>query len=121
MRTNFNLVVTNSNVIGFGQDRVVSSLKATYAPAAQHLAVWHASKRARESARAMKRRGSGTAAMAGAVLWAKQICLAVMGPTRLPVRRNGGTAAGQAWYDSVFLRVVIRRGFAGSVGAMFTQ
>ena len=87
MRTYFNVVVTNRNDFGFGQDRVVSSLNATCAHAAQHLALWHASKRARESARAMKRRGSGTAAMAGAVLWAKQICLAITGPTRLPVRR----------------------------------
>ena len=91
MRTYFNVVVTNCTVFGFGQDRVVSSLNATDAHAAQHLAIRHASKRARGPAYALKRRGSGTAVVAGAVQWSKQMCLAMLGPQWQPVRLTSPT------------------------------
>ena len=86
MRTNVNTAVTNRNVFGFGQDRVVSSWSDSYACAAQHLEPRHASKRARATATAFKRRGSVTAVMAGTVQMVKQTCLAITGPLRLPVR-----------------------------------
>jgi hypothetical protein len=88
MRTNFNATVTNRNVFGLNQDRVVSLSTYSCADAAQHLALWHASKRARDLGRALKRRGLGIAAMAGAVLKAKPMCLAIMGPQWQPVRRT---------------------------------
>ncbi len=87
MRTNFNAALTNRNVFGSNQDRVVSSWTKSCADAAQHLALWHASKRARDLGRALMRRGLGIAAMAGAVLKAKPTCLAIMGPQWQPVRR----------------------------------
>jgi hypothetical protein len=83
MRTSINGTFTNRNVIGFNQDRVVLSWNDTYAHAAQHLASWHASKRARLS-RALNRRG--IAVVAGAVPQAKQMCLAITGPGRQSVR-----------------------------------
>lgn len=87
MRTNMNSVVTNRNVFGYGQDRVVVSSKdASCAHAAEHLASWHASKRARHGFRARMCRGTaGTAAVA---LKAKQLRLAITGPDRLPVRHT---------------------------------
>ena len=88
MRTNINAAVTNRNVFGFGQDRVVSLWNDSCAFAAQHLASRHASKRARELARTLKRRGSSTAVMAGAVPKAKPTCLAITGPQWQPVRRT---------------------------------
>jgi hypothetical protein len=79
MRTYFNSVVTNGNVFGFGQGRVVSSqVDATCAPAAQHLESWHASKRNRSLRRLLKRRAA--AVMAGAAPEVRQMCLAITGP-----------------------------------------
>jgi hypothetical protein len=86
MRTSINTAFTNCNVFGFNQDRVVLSWNDTYAHAAQHLASWHASKRAGGLSCALKRRG--TAVVAGAFLVVKQMCLAIMGPARQPVRRT---------------------------------
>jgi hypothetical protein len=87
MRTNLNSVVTNRNVFGYRQDRAVSSLNdGSCARAAQHLASWHASKHARHEFRARVCRG--IAGMAGAVLKAKPMCLAVTGPQGQPVRRT---------------------------------
>ncbi|MBI3837718.1 MAG: hypothetical protein HY288_07265 [Planctomycetia bacterium] len=86
MRTSIDAAFTNRNVFGFNQDRVVLSWNDTYAHAAQHLASWHASKRAGGLSGAMKRRG--TAVVAGAVLAVKQMCLAITGPARQPVRRT---------------------------------
>jgi hypothetical protein len=85
MRTYFNNVITNRTVFGLNQDRVVS-LSDTCAHAAQHLASRHAAKRARSTDRALKRRGSVTTVMAGAVLMAKQWRLAITGPQWQPVR-----------------------------------
>ena len=85
MRTNTNNVSTNRNVFGLSQDRVVS-LSDSCACAAQHLAPRHAAKRARRTARTLKRRGVGTTVMAGAVLMAKQWRLAITGPQWQPVR-----------------------------------
>lgn len=86
MRTNINTTVANRNVFGFGQDRVVSSWNDSYACAAQHLEPRHASKRARATATASKRRGRVSAVMAGTVPMVEQTCLAITGPLRLPVR-----------------------------------
>ncbi len=88
MRTNINAAVTNCTVFGFGQDRAVSSLVATYAHAAQHHASRHASKRARDLDRANKRRGSVIAVVTGAVQLVEQMCLAIIGPQWQPVRRT---------------------------------
>jgi hypothetical protein len=66
------------------QDRVVSLCNEAYAHAAQHLASWHASKRARGLFGALKRRG--TAVRAGAVLGVELMCLPITGPQRQPVR-----------------------------------
>jgi hypothetical protein len=88
MRTNFNTAVTNRNVFGLNQDRVVSLWTKSCADAAQHLASWHASKRARDLGRTLTRRGLGIAALAGAVLKAKPMCLAIMGSQWQPVRRT---------------------------------
>ncbi len=85
MRTNIN-AVTNCNVFGFGQDRVVSLTNDSCAYAAQHLHSRHASKRARGPAGAVKRRAMATAVMAGAVSKAKPTCLAITGPQWQPVR-----------------------------------
>lgn len=85
MRTNIN-TVTNCNVFGLDQDRAVSLWNASCAYAAQHLASRHASKRAHGSAKALKRRGSGTVVMAGAVPMAKPTRLAITGPQWQPVR-----------------------------------
>ena len=53
MRTQFNALVTNRNVFGFNQDRVVVSVcDETWRHAAQHHSARHASKRARGYARA---------------------------------------------------------------------
>ena len=87
MRTYFNTVVTNRNVFGSNQDRVVSLGTKSCASAAQHLALWHAGKCARGTGRALKRRGLGIAALAAAVLKVKPMCLALMGPQWQPVRR----------------------------------
>ncbi len=86
MRTYISVAVTNRNVFGFGQSRVVVSSNDTCAHAAQHLASWHASKRACGLWRSMKRRG--TAVMAGAALEARYMCLAITGPQGLLVRRT---------------------------------
>jgi hypothetical protein len=89
MRTNFNVIVANVNVFGYGQDRVVvSSLFGTCAHAAQHLETRHTSKRARGWAQRVKRSWLATAAMAGAARMAELIMmsLAITGPQRLPVR-----------------------------------
>jgi len=87
MFTYSNTVVTNRNVFAYGQDRVVLSLDASNAHAAQHLSSWHASKRARSLGRALKRRGLGHAGLAGAILKAMSMCLAILGSTWQPVRR----------------------------------
>jgi hypothetical protein len=84
MRTYFNVVITNRNVFGYGQDRVVSALNATCAHAAQHHASRHASKRARESAQALKRLSWSD--VAGAVSRVRDLCPAIMGPQWRPVR-----------------------------------
>ena len=85
MRTPINANVTNCNVFGFGQDRAVATWNdATCDHAAQHLAIWHASKRLRDWSRTLKRRDY--AVVAGAVLKAKHLCLAMLGPQRQPVR-----------------------------------
>ncbi|MEX0676148.1 MAG: hypothetical protein WD063_03685 [Pirellulales bacterium] len=86
MRTYVNSVVANRNVIGFGQDRVVSFRNDSCAPAAQHLESRHAAKRARGLTRALKRMGSA-AAVAAPALKAKWTCLAITGPARLTVRQ----------------------------------
>jgi hypothetical protein len=88
MRTNINAVVTNGNVFGFGQDRVVVSLDdATCMHAAQHLKSWHASKSGRGSWRQMKRRAA--AAMAGAAAAARHLCLEITaGPRGLLARHT---------------------------------
>ncbi len=85
MRTNTNsTVVTNCNVFGFGQDRVVALWVASCAYAAQHLASRHASKHLGRLSRGVKRRG--TDAVAGADLLARSMCLAIRGPQWQPVR-----------------------------------
>ena len=84
MRTYFNVAVTNRNVFGFGQDRVVSSVD-TCARAA-HLLSRHASHRARKSARALKRRGSELAAWASTALLAMPLGMTITGPQWRPVR-----------------------------------
>jgi hypothetical protein len=88
MRTNIDAIVTNCTVFGFGQDRVVATRHdATCAYAAQHLSSWHASKRARCGSRVLKRRDD-RAVMAGAVLKAMPLRLAIMGPQRQPARQT---------------------------------
>ena len=87
MRTNFTAVVTNGNVYGFGQDRVVSSkVDASCAHAAQHLALWHASKRARRLWRQLKRRIP--AVMASAAPQSRLMCLDTTGPQGLLARHT---------------------------------
>ena len=83
MRTNLT-AVTNCNVLGLVQDRVVSFSADSCHYAAQHLASWHVVKRARGLSRALKRSGLGSAAMVAAALMAKLTCLAITG--RQPVR-----------------------------------
>jgi hypothetical protein len=85
MRTNLN-VVTNCNVFGLAQDRVVSLWTDSYHRATQHLAPRHASKRDRETSQAFKRRGLGLAAMVAAARMAKPKGLAITGCQRQPVR-----------------------------------
>lgn len=87
MRTYCKTTLTNRNVFGLGQDRVVSSWN-TCAHAAQHLFSRHAELCARGLARALKRRGSDTAVMADAVLKAMAMCLAITGPQWQPVRHT---------------------------------
>jgi hypothetical protein len=84
MRTSINTVITNRTVFGFGQDRAVLSLNGMDAPAAQHLLSWHAGKRARDLARALKRRVS--AVVAGAVVVVEQMCPTITDAIRQPVR-----------------------------------
>jgi hypothetical protein len=84
MRTSINFAVTNGNVIGLGQDRVVSS-NDTCAHAAQHLPTWHARKRGRGTWCFMKRYA---AAMAGAALEARHLCLVITGPQGQRARRT---------------------------------
>ncbi len=85
MRTNINAIVTNCTVFGFGQDRAVATWNDdSCAYAAQHLTLWHAGKSACRGSRALKRRGPTV--MAGAVVVAKRLCLAITGPGRQPVR-----------------------------------
>ncbi|HEX3725095.1 MAG TPA: hypothetical protein VHV08_02585 [Pirellulales bacterium] len=87
MRTYINAVVTNGNVFGFGQDRVVSSLNdVTYACAAQHLQMWHASKREHGHWDALKRHVA--AVMAGAAVVARRLRLAITRPQGLLVRHT---------------------------------
>ncbi len=86
MRTNIDTTVTNCTVFGFGQDRAVATrVDGTCAHAAQHLTLWHASKRSRWSSRLLKR--ADLAVDAGAALMVQAMCLAIMGPGRQPVRR----------------------------------
>ncbi len=86
MRTDITSFVTNCTVFGFGQDRAVATqVEGTCAHAAQHLNLWHASKRTRWSSRSYKR--ADLAVMAGAVLLVQAMCLAITGPGRQPVRR----------------------------------
>jgi hypothetical protein len=82
MRTNLN-TVTNGNVFGFVQDRVVTLSADSCHQAAQHLASWHVSKRARGLSRSLKRSGLGSAALAAAPM-AMPTCMAITG--RQPVR-----------------------------------
>jgi hypothetical protein len=85
MRTNIDATVTNCTVFGFGQDRAVATrVDGTCAYAAQHLTLWHASKRSRWSSRLLKR--ADLAVEAGAALMVQAMCLAIMGPGRPPVR-----------------------------------
>jgi len=86
MRTNIFTAVTNRNVFGFGQDRVVSLWIDSCASAAQHLHVRHASRRAVGIVRALKRRVYVTAAAASAAPKAMAMCLAITGPQWQPVR-----------------------------------
>jgi hypothetical protein len=86
MRTNIFTAVTNRNVFGFGQGRVVSLWVGSCASAAQHLHVRHASRRARDIVRALKRRVNVTAAAASAAPKAMLMCLAITGPQWQPVR-----------------------------------
>jgi hypothetical protein len=84
MRTIINAAFTYRNVFGLNQDRVVLLCREVVAHAVQHLASWHASKRARGLDGASKRRGS--AARAGAVPAARLMCLAIRGSQWQPVR-----------------------------------
>ncbi len=84
MRTNTNAAVTNRNVFGFGQDRVVSLGASSCASAAQHLELRHASKHLGRQDRGLKRRG--TAAAGTAPTTAKTMRLAITGPQWQPVR-----------------------------------
>ncbi len=86
MRTNIDAIVTNCNVFGYGQDRAVATgIETTCTHAAQHLAMWHSSKSDRRSSRVLKRRDRSV--LAGAVLKAMQLCLAITGPQGQPARR----------------------------------
>jgi hypothetical protein len=86
MRTYLNVAVTNRNVFGFGQDRVVSSVD-TCARAAHRLSR-HASHRARKSALALKRRGSDLAAWASTALLVMPMGMTITGPQWRPVRHT---------------------------------
>lgn len=84
MRSNVNTTVVSRNVFGFGQDRVVSQWNDSYAHAAQHLELRHASKRARVLARRLKR--GGITAAAGEAPPATATCRAMSGPLRSAMR-----------------------------------
>lgn len=86
MRTYFNVVIASRSVFGFGLDRVVSSLNATCAHAAQHHATRHADQRARESLLTLARRGWDYCDNAGADPWLKRMRLAISGPQGRTVR-----------------------------------
>lgn len=87
MRTNIFTAVTNRNVFGFGQDRVVSLWIDSCVRARQHLHVRHASRRAVGIVRAAKRRVYVTAAAATTQApKAMAMCLAITGPQWQPVR-----------------------------------
>jgi hypothetical protein len=85
MRTNTSAAVTNRNVFGFGQDRVVTSWASSCADAALHHASRHAGKHSSRLYRALKRRG--TVAVADVALIARQLRLAITGPQWQPVRQ----------------------------------
>jgi hypothetical protein len=87
MRTYTNATVTNGNVFGFGQDRVVSLRNVdTCAHAAQHLSSRSARERARGLASAPWR--ALAAAMATVARKAKPMGMAITGPQWQPVRRT---------------------------------
>jgi hypothetical protein len=88
MRTNVISTVTNRNVFGYGQDRVVTSADdSSCAHAAQHLLSRHASKRARGSwCAGLKRPRAMAVVMAGAARIEQAFRLAIAEPRRLPVR-----------------------------------
>lgn len=86
MRTNTNAIVTTRTVFGFNQDvvAVATRVVASCAYAAQHLHSWHASLRASDSSRVLKRRD--VVGKAGAPESVKHLRLAITGPDRLVVR-----------------------------------
>lgn len=86
MRTNTNAFVTTRTVFGFNQDvvAVATRVVASCAYAAQHLHSWHASLRASDSSRVLKRRD--VVGKAGAPESVKHLRLAITGPDRLAVR-----------------------------------
>ena len=86
MRTNTNAFVTTRTVFGFNQDvvAVATRVVASCAYAAQHLHSWHASLRASDSSRVLKRRD--VVGKAGAPESVKHLRLAITGPDRLVVR-----------------------------------
>jgi hypothetical protein len=87
MRTSINAIVTNRSVFGFGQDRAVATRNdESCACAAQHLSHWHAGDSDASMSRALKRRGMRV--VAGAVLVARHLCLAITGPQGQPVRQT---------------------------------
>ena len=91
MRTNINAIVTNCTVFGFGQDRVVSSwndVRALTLRSILHLARQQTCPRLVARAQAPRH----YAVVAGAVLMAGQMCLAIMGPQWQPVRHMSPVA-----------------------------
>ena len=86
MRTNTNAFVTTRTVFGFNQDvvAVATRVVASCAYAAQHLHSWHASLRASDRSRVLKRRD--VVGKAGAPESVKHLRLAITGPDRLVVR-----------------------------------
>ena len=86
MRTNTNAIVTTRTVFGFNQDvvAVATRVAASCAYAAQHLHSWHASLRASDRSRVLKRRD--VVGKAGAPEMVKRRSLSIMGPARQAVR-----------------------------------
>ncbi len=86
MRPFSNVEVTNRNVFGFRQDRVVVSTSSDVcAHAAQHLS-WHAAARVRSLANALLRYGWKTADTDGIARKAKRLGLAITGAAGRPER-----------------------------------